>query len=94
MPERGAYAGSILIGKQRIRGIRRSVPKTTSERPQSGPVTPLSSNRPFLSQSAGRDFCFFAGMVIGFYNAPIKKGISVTCGNNNTIEKEKKRREA
>jgi hypothetical protein len=50
--------------------------------------------RPFLSQSAGRDFCFFAGMVIGFYNAPIKKGISVTCGNNNTIEKEKKRREA
>lgn len=38
--------------------------------------------------------CFFAGMVFGFYSAPIKKGISVTCGNNNTIEKEKKRREA
>lgn len=38
--------------------------------------------------------CFFAGMVVGFYSAPIKKGISVTCGNNNTIEKEKKRRES
>ena len=37
--------------------------------------------------------CFFAGMVFGFYSATIKKGISVTCGNNNTIEKERKRRE-
>ncbi|MCI8374391.1 MAG: hypothetical protein HFI29_02990 [Lachnospiraceae bacterium] len=33
--------------------------------------------------------CFFAGMVIGFFSAPIKKGISVSCGNNNTIQKEK-----
>lgn len=33
--------------------------------------------------------CFFAGMVLGFYSAPIKKGISVSCGNNNTVQKEK-----
>lgn len=38
--------------------------------------------------------CFFAGMVLGFYSAPIKKGISVSCGNNNTVEKERKGREA
>lgn len=38
--------------------------------------------------------CFFAGMVFGFYSAPIKKGISVSCGNNNTVEKDRKRREA
>ncbi len=33
--------------------------------------------------------CFFAGMVIGFYSAPIRKGISVSCGNNNNIQKDK-----
>ncbi len=33
--------------------------------------------------------CFFAGMCLGFLMAPIKKGISVSCGNNNRINKEK-----
>ena len=33
--------------------------------------------------------CFFAGMTTGFLLAPIKKGVSVSCGNNNTISKEK-----
>ena len=33
--------------------------------------------------------CFFAGVTMGFFLAPIKKGVSVSCGNNNTISKEK-----
>lgn len=33
--------------------------------------------------------CFFAGVCMGFMMAPIKKGISVTAGNNNRISKEK-----
>lgn len=33
--------------------------------------------------------CFFAGMCMGFMVAPIKKGISVNAGNNNTVSKEK-----
>ncbi|MCI8374392.1 MAG: hypothetical protein HFI29_02995 [Lachnospiraceae bacterium] len=45
MTERDADAGSILIGKQRVK--KQPVPKTTSEWPQSGPVTPLSSNEWF-----------------------------------------------
>lgn len=37
--------------------------------------------------------CTFIGIVIGFLLSPIKKGISVTCGNDNTITTEKKGRE-
>lgn len=29
--------------------------------------------------------CTFIGIVIGFMFAPIKKGMSVSCGNNNTM---------
>lgn len=31
--------------------------------------------------------CTFIGTVIGFLIAPIKAGTTVSCGNNNTIEK-------
>jgi hypothetical protein len=55
MPERDVQAESILIGSRRIQrgtyrsagsaenGLKESGPKTSSERPQYGPVTPLSS---------------------------------------------------
>jgi hypothetical protein len=68
-------------------------------------VTPLSFYEWFLSNQNKQGgtairmivpFCqewqrgtFFGGMVVGFYSAPIKKGISVSCGNNNAIQKEK-----
>ncbi|QAT51051.1 hypothetical protein EQM14_15450 [Caproiciproducens sp. NJN-50] len=31
--------------------------------------------------------CTFIGIVVGFLIAPIKAGTTVSCGNNNTIEK-------
>lgn len=34
--------------------------------------------------------CFFMGVTIGFLISPIKKGISVSCGNNNTVTREKR----
>lgn len=35
--------------------------------------------------------CLFAGVAIGFLLAPIKAGLTVSCGNNNTVEAPKKR---
>lgn len=35
--------------------------------------------------------CLFAGVAIGFLLAPIKAGLSVSCGNNNTVGEPKKR---
>lgn len=36
--------------------------------------------------------CLFAGVAIGFLLAPIKAGLSVSCGNNNTVGSPKKKK--
>ena len=39
----------------------------------------MSMHERFLLSAA----CFSFGMVLGFLLSPIKKGVTVTCGNNN-----------